>query len=115
MLMTSNPLSLYFSWMLLMLGISARHGGHQVAQKSTSTTLPRKSLSSNFRFEIGSTASKFGNGLPRYWPPGAGDESTHTARAQIANDFRRMLNSLEVRLTIDAADRHPLSIARIPG
>ena len=39
---TSNPRSLNLSCNSLRSGIERRHGGHQVAQKSTSTTLPSK-------------------------------------------------------------------------
>ncbi len=40
---TKSPLSLCLSYARLMLGISAMHGAHHVAQKSISTTLPRNS------------------------------------------------------------------------
>src|SRR6516162_7678893 len=43
--MTVKPLSAYFFWIATNLGISARQGGHQVAQKSKMTTLPLKSES----------------------------------------------------------------------
>src|SRR5690348_13547525 len=42
---TVKPLSAYFFWIATNSGISARHGGHQVAQKSKMTTLPLKSES----------------------------------------------------------------------
>src|SRR5260370_41985835 len=40
-----KPLFAYFVWMAINPGISARQGGHQVAQKSKMTTLPLKSES----------------------------------------------------------------------
>src|SRR5436190_24386867 len=64
MLMTSRPSSLNFSYARLTLGSSLTHGPHQVAQKSTSTTLPLKSASANFLLDIGSVASNTGNALP---------------------------------------------------
>ena len=39
----STPLSRYSSYTLLRMGASSIHGGHQDAQKSTSTTLPLRS------------------------------------------------------------------------
>src|SRR6516162_4559125 len=42
---TSKPLSRYFSYALMIFGISATHGPHQVPQKSTRTTLPLRSFS----------------------------------------------------------------------
>src|SRR6516225_4263800 len=42
---TVKPLSAYFFWIATNPGISARQGGHQVAQKSKMTTLPLKSES----------------------------------------------------------------------
>src|SRR6266581_2782214 len=38
---TVKPRELYFSWSSISQGISMRQGVHQVAQKFTSTTLPR--------------------------------------------------------------------------
>src|SRR5688572_22976734 len=37
---SSTPLSLYFAYSSLLCGMDAIHGPHQVAQKSTTTTLP---------------------------------------------------------------------------
>src|SRR5258708_13599157 len=42
---TDKPLSAYFFWSATNPGISARQGGHQVAQTSKITTLPLKSES----------------------------------------------------------------------
>src|SRR4029077_4857774 len=42
---TDKPLSANFFWRATNPGISARQGGHQVAQKSKITTLPLKSES----------------------------------------------------------------------
>src|SRR5258708_5315631 len=42
---TDKPLSAYFFWSATKPGISARHGGHHVAQKSNMTTFPLKSES----------------------------------------------------------------------
>src|SRR6516165_10384772 len=41
---TSKPLPRYFSYALMMFGISATQGGHQVPQKSIRTTLPLRSF-----------------------------------------------------------------------
>src|SRR5512136_1151441 len=38
---TTNPLSLYVLYSFSRTGTDVRHGGHQVAQNSSSTTLPR--------------------------------------------------------------------------
>src|SRR5260221_9750881 len=40
-----KPLSAYFFWIAINPGISARQGGHQVAQKSRMITFPLKSES----------------------------------------------------------------------
>src|ERR1700761_7702820 len=42
MLNTVKPLSLYLLYAATTFGFSPRHGPHQLAQKSTSTYLPRK-------------------------------------------------------------------------
>src|SRR5262245_65863178 len=61
-------------------GISARHGGHQVAQKLTSTTLPRKSLEEIVRPSRSVTVkSPTGVGsLRSCTTPGSFDDSTGT-------------------------------------
>ena len=38
---TAGPRSPYFSWSFTKIGISSRHGAHHVAQKFTTSTLPR--------------------------------------------------------------------------
>jgi hypothetical protein len=55
----SNPFDLYASYTLIKSGISARHGGHHVAQKFTTTTFPFN-LASSIILPLYIWSEKFG-------------------------------------------------------
>ncbi len=61
--MNSTPLSRYFAYSFFILGISATQGPHQVAQKSITTTFPRRSFIDIVDPLIASVNSS-SNGLP---------------------------------------------------
>src|SRR5207249_792368 len=86
---TTSPRSRYFFWSSSKPGISLRHGAHQVAQKSTSATLPRSSSEENSRPAI-SVSLKAG------MRPGAaagGPPPRHEARTVRATRTRRLAST----------------------
>src|ERR1051325_1629307 len=59
---TMTSWSRYLSCSLMRSGISARHGGHHVAQKFSRTTLPRQELEGTVR-PLRSVTEKAGSGV----------------------------------------------------